>query len=202
MVKVEFYEGKAMSVELPATVDLTVMETEPGMKGATVSNVTKPAKLERGWWCSAVVHNGRREDPCEHRRRHVPGAGVAEGSQPPQGRRQFFLFSGKYGSQVQMSLSFSTRATTGDRRRGGGARPPPDPCIGWRSARWEWIAPGGAATGEGGTGNDFGAHARNAGQERSARARIPVAGAADQSQCGHVVPALEQEAAEVFPRAW
>jgi elongation factor P len=48
MVKVEFYEGKAMSVELPATVDLTVMETEPGMKGATVSNVTKPATLETG----------------------------------------------------------------------------------------------------------------------------------------------------------
>jgi len=48
MVKVEFYEGKPMSVELPATVDLTVLETEPGMKGATVSNVTKPAKLETG----------------------------------------------------------------------------------------------------------------------------------------------------------
>ena len=48
MVKVEFYEGKPMSVELPATVDLLVVETEPGMKGATVSNVTKPAKLETG----------------------------------------------------------------------------------------------------------------------------------------------------------
>ncbi len=48
MVQVEFYEGKPMSVELPATVDLTVLETEPGMKGATVSNVTKPAKLETG----------------------------------------------------------------------------------------------------------------------------------------------------------
>jgi elongation factor P len=47
-VKVEFYEGKAMSVELPATVDMTVMETEPGMKGASVSNVTKPAKMETG----------------------------------------------------------------------------------------------------------------------------------------------------------
>ena len=47
-VKVEFYEGKPMSVELPATVDLTVVETEPGMKGASVSNVTKPAKLETG----------------------------------------------------------------------------------------------------------------------------------------------------------
>ena len=47
-VAVEFYEGKPMSVELPATVDLTVIETEPGLRGATVSNVTKPAKLETG----------------------------------------------------------------------------------------------------------------------------------------------------------
>jgi elongation factor P len=47
-VNVEFYEGKPMSVELPPSVDLLVVETEPGMKGATVSNVTKPAKLETG----------------------------------------------------------------------------------------------------------------------------------------------------------
>jgi elongation factor P len=37
-----------MSVELPASVDMTVMETEPGLKGASVSNVTKPAKMETG----------------------------------------------------------------------------------------------------------------------------------------------------------
>ena len=47
-VHVEFYEGKPMSVELPATVDLMVVETEPGLKGATVSNVGKPAKMETG----------------------------------------------------------------------------------------------------------------------------------------------------------
>jgi len=47
-VNVEFYESKPISVELPATVDLTVVETEPGLKGASVSNVTKPAKLETG----------------------------------------------------------------------------------------------------------------------------------------------------------
>jgi elongation factor P len=47
-VQVEFYEGKPISVELPPTVDMTVMETEPGLKGATVSNVTKPAKMETG----------------------------------------------------------------------------------------------------------------------------------------------------------
>jgi elongation factor P len=51
-VQVEFYEGKPISVELPPTVDMTVVETEPGLKGATVSNVTKPAKLETG----LIVH--------------------------------------------------------------------------------------------------------------------------------------------------
>lgn len=47
-VHVEFYEGKPISVELPATVEMKVIETEPGIKGASVSNVTKPAKLETG----------------------------------------------------------------------------------------------------------------------------------------------------------
>lgn len=47
-VTVEFHEGKPISVELPPSVDLTVVETEPGLKGASVSNVTKPAKLESG----------------------------------------------------------------------------------------------------------------------------------------------------------
>jgi elongation factor P len=47
-VNVEFYEGKPISVELPPSVDLTVVETEPGMKGASVSNVTKAAKMETG----------------------------------------------------------------------------------------------------------------------------------------------------------
>jgi elongation factor P len=47
-VNIEFYEGRPISVELPPTVDLKVIETEPGLKGASVSNVTKPAKLETG----------------------------------------------------------------------------------------------------------------------------------------------------------
>jgi elongation factor P len=47
-VNVEFYEGKAISVELPPSVTMTVVETEPGIKGASVSNVTKAAKLETG----------------------------------------------------------------------------------------------------------------------------------------------------------
>lgn len=47
-VNVEFYEGRPISVELPPSVEMTVMETEPGLKGSTVSNVTKPAKMETG----------------------------------------------------------------------------------------------------------------------------------------------------------
>jgi elongation factor P len=45
---VEFYEGKPIGVELPPSVIMTVTRTEPGIKGATVSNVTKPATLETG----------------------------------------------------------------------------------------------------------------------------------------------------------
>lgn len=47
-VAVTFYEGRPISVDLPATVDLKIIETEPSLKGATVSNVGKPAKLETG----------------------------------------------------------------------------------------------------------------------------------------------------------
>ena len=47
-IKVEFFDGKAVGIELPQTVILTVLETEPGIKSATASSVTKPAKTETG----------------------------------------------------------------------------------------------------------------------------------------------------------
>jgi elongation factor P len=47
-VKVEFYEEKAIGIDLPTTVDLKVVETPPGMKGATASGSGKPATLETG----------------------------------------------------------------------------------------------------------------------------------------------------------
>ena len=47
-VQVEMFEGKPMGVELPRTVDLKVVQTEPGLKGATVTNVLKPATVESG----------------------------------------------------------------------------------------------------------------------------------------------------------
>ena len=47
-IKVEFFDGKPVGIELPQTVELTVIETEPGLKSATASSVTKPAKTETG----------------------------------------------------------------------------------------------------------------------------------------------------------
>jgi elongation factor P len=47
-VQVLSVNGKPSSLQLPASVELEVVETEPGIKGDTVSNVTKPAKLETG----------------------------------------------------------------------------------------------------------------------------------------------------------
>ena len=41
-------DGRPAGVQLPASVELEVVETEPGVRGDTVSNVTKPAKLETG----------------------------------------------------------------------------------------------------------------------------------------------------------
>ena len=48
VIKVEFYEGQPIGIELPGSVELTVVETEPELKGSTVSNVNKTAKLETG----------------------------------------------------------------------------------------------------------------------------------------------------------
>ena len=47
-VQLLFVGGEPSGVQLPASVELEVTETEPGVKGDTVSNVTKPATLETG----------------------------------------------------------------------------------------------------------------------------------------------------------
>jgi elongation factor P len=47
-LEVEFYEGSPIGVKLPDSMELTVTETDPVLKGATVSNSNKPAKLENG----------------------------------------------------------------------------------------------------------------------------------------------------------
>ncbi len=46
---VRFYKGAAFSVEAPTFVELEVTATEPGFKGDTASNTTKPATVETGF---------------------------------------------------------------------------------------------------------------------------------------------------------
>jgi elongation factor P len=47
-IKVSYFDGQAVGIDLPSFVELTVVETEPGLKSATASSVTKPAKTETG----------------------------------------------------------------------------------------------------------------------------------------------------------
>lgn len=48
VIKVDLYEGNPVGVELPNTVVLEIVETDPSLKGATASASYKPAKLETG----------------------------------------------------------------------------------------------------------------------------------------------------------
>ena len=59
-MKLEYYEGKAIGVLVPDTVDLTVVDTEPTVQKATASAVMKPAKLETGLTISVppFINNG------------------------------------------------------------------------------------------------------------------------------------------------
>ena len=47
-VQVNFYDGRPIGVELPPSVVLTVVETEPGIKNATATNMFKQAKMDTG----------------------------------------------------------------------------------------------------------------------------------------------------------
>jgi elongation factor P len=47
-VQILAVNGKPSGIQMPSSVELSVTDTEPGVKGDTVSNVTKPATLETG----------------------------------------------------------------------------------------------------------------------------------------------------------
>jgi elongation factor P len=47
-IQAEFYEGQPIGITLPPSMEVTVTRTDPTLKGATVSNVNKPATLENG----------------------------------------------------------------------------------------------------------------------------------------------------------
>jgi elongation factor P len=64
-------DGKPAGLQMPASVELAVAETEPAVRGDTVSNVTKPATLETGAVVQVPLFVGRGErikvDPREGR---------------------------------------------------------------------------------------------------------------------------------------
>lgn len=47
-IGIQFYQGQAVGVDLPTTVNLKVVQTEPGFRGDTAQGATKPATLETG----------------------------------------------------------------------------------------------------------------------------------------------------------
>jgi elongation factor P len=48
VVDMQFHDGVPIGVDLPAHVELRIVETDPGFKGDSATNVQKPAKLETG----------------------------------------------------------------------------------------------------------------------------------------------------------
>lgn len=49
IIEVVFYNGKAIGVEPPNFIELQIVQTEPGVRGDTAQNATKPATLETGY---------------------------------------------------------------------------------------------------------------------------------------------------------
>jgi len=70
-IQAEFYDGSPIGIDLPPSMELTVTQTEPTLKSATVSNVNKPATLENGMTITVppFINEGDRirVDPTEGR---------------------------------------------------------------------------------------------------------------------------------------
>src|SRR5438477_463523 len=92
------YDGEIVGVDLPAAVELTVSQTEPGLQGDRVSGARKPATLETG-----LVVYGLLERP------DVPlGAGISEAVE--LAKRYSTDESGRFVNGVLASIASETRA--------------------------------------------------------------------------------------------
>ncbi len=112
IINVSFYKGKAIGVEMPNFVDMIVAKTEPGMKGDTAQNATKPAELETGYMTSgAALPRGRRNDQDRHAVRGIHHTGFEIGEECSSRSR------GSRGAERQHRSSFSmtTSRVEGDR---------------------------------------------------------------------------------------
>ncbi len=80
MVKVLSYKGNVFGVEPPFFVELEITKTDPGFKGNTATNTTKPATLETGAEIRVPLFLTRATDPHRHPHRRVHGASVGQNS--------------------------------------------------------------------------------------------------------------------------
>jgi elongation factor P len=55
-INILFFNGKAIGLDLPNSVVLKIVETDPGMRGNTVSGGSKPAKLQTGAMVQIPLH--------------------------------------------------------------------------------------------------------------------------------------------------
>ncbi len=77
-VVLELFDGEIVGVDLPAAVELTVTETEPGLQGDRVSGARKPATLETGLVrAGAALRQPGRGDQGGHPLRRVPDPGLS-----------------------------------------------------------------------------------------------------------------------------
>ena len=92
-ISVSFHDGKAVGIELPTCVEMTVMETEPGIKSATASSRDQAGEDgDRPGGAGASVHQRGREDPRGHGRRrlHEPGVSWIEARGRVRGSASLF----------------------------------------------------------------------------------------------------------------
>lgn len=59
VVKIMFYQGKPLGVQLPVFVELKIVETAPGVRGDTATGGNKPATLETGAVIKVPFHIGQ-----------------------------------------------------------------------------------------------------------------------------------------------
>ena len=120
-LKIEMYEGRPVGIELPLTVEMKVMETEPAIKGASVSNQNKPAKMETGLVVNVPpVHLRGRRDPHRHRDRRLHRArallGMNPVARPSSGWVEVItgsMFSGKSEELIRRIRRAADRAAEG-----------------------------------------------------------------------------------------
>ncbi len=74
-VQINFYNGRAIGIEIPPSVVLTVVDTEPGIRNATATNTFKPATMETGITVQVppFINKGEQHQD-RHERRHLHGA--------------------------------------------------------------------------------------------------------------------------------